>query len=95
MLSCAEVTELVTSYLDKRMPFAQRMSFRMHIAMCPPCRRYLRQVRATIALTGKMPAEPIPAEVRDELARALAAMARSRDAAPVEHVDPGDGGERG
>jgi NMD protein affecting ribosome stability and mRNA decay len=76
MLSCAEVTGLVTSFLDKRMPIRQRMSFRMHIAMCPHCRRYLRQMKATVKVSGRLPVETIPPEVRDALAEALARMSR-------------------
>lgn len=74
MMSCSEITEQVTAYLDRRMPLSQRMAFRMHIMMCRHCRRYLRQMRATVALTGKMPVEPVPDEVRDDLVRALLAV---------------------
>lgn len=67
MLSCQGITELVTEYLERRMPLGKRLSFRMHVGMCRHCRRYLRQMRTTIAATGELPAEPIPVEVRDEL----------------------------
>lgn len=79
MMSCSEITELVTAYLDRRMPLSQRMAFRMHILMCPHCRRYLRQVRATVKLTGQLPAEPIPDQVRDDLVRALLAIRDETD----------------
>jgi len=78
MMSCAEITGLVTSFLDGRMPLRQRLAFRMHIAMCPHCGRYLRQVRATVRLTGKLPVETMPPDVRDELVRALHAMAQKQ-----------------
>jgi len=87
MLSCREITELVTAYVEKQMPLMQRLQFRMHIGMCKHCRAYLRQVRTTLELTGALPAEPMPTEVRDELARRLAAM-RRKDAESPE-------GERG
>lgn len=76
MMSCAEITELVTTFLDKRMPLRQRLAFRMDIAMCTHCRRYLRQVTTTVRMTGRLPVEPMPSEVRDELVRALLAMAQ-------------------
>lgn len=84
MMSCSEITELVTAYLDRRMPLSQRMAFRMHMLMCPHCRRYLRQVRATVALTGKLPTEPVPEEVREDLVRALLAIRDEADE-PTSH----------
>jgi len=74
MLTCAEITELVTAYLEKQMPWRRRMAFRMHIGMCRHCRAYLRQMRTTVQTLGHMPAEPIPTDVLDELARRLRSM---------------------
>jgi len=78
MLTCAEVTGLVTTYLDGKMPWRQRVAFRWHLGMCRHCRAYLRQMRSTVRVLGRVEVEPIPPDVRDELARRLAAM-RKRD----------------
>lgn len=67
MLSCKELTELVTDYLEGRLPFWQRMSFQLHLGMCGHCRAYLRQMRLAIRTAGKLPAGPIPPEVREQL----------------------------
>jgi predicted anti-sigma-YlaC factor YlaD len=77
MLTCQEITELVTAYVERRMSLMQRARFRMHIGMCKHCRRYLRQMRTTVRLTGAMPADPMPRDVRDELARRLSTMRRA------------------
>lgn len=69
MLSCPQITELVTDYLEGRLPLKQRLQFQMHIGMCRHCRRYLRQMRLTIRTLGSMPPEPPPADVLDELMR--------------------------
>ncbi len=69
MLTCRQITELVTDYLEGRLTFVQRMSFHMHVGMCVHCRAYLRQMKLTIRATGKLPPSPIPADVRDELLR--------------------------
>jgi predicted anti-sigma-YlaC factor YlaD len=69
MLTCQEVTELVTDYLEGRMPFMQRVRFHMHVGMCRHCRAYLRTMRTTVKTLGKLPAAPIPDDVRDELLR--------------------------
>jgi anti-sigma factor RsiW len=69
MLSCQEVTERVTDYVDGAMPFGQRVSLWMHLAMCRHCRAYLQQYRETIAIMNQLPDEPPPPECRDELLR--------------------------
>ena len=67
MLTCAEITELVTDYVERKMPLGDRMRFWMHIGMCKHCRAYLRQMRQTVDVLGKLPLEPIPEDVRGEL----------------------------
>lgn len=67
MLSCKEVTELVTDYLEGRLSLMDRMRFKMHIGMCKHCRAYLSQMKKTVEVVGKMPDEPIPEDVHDEL----------------------------
>ena len=73
MLTCRDITELVTDYAEGRMSLWTRMRFRMHVGMCRHCRAYLQQLKTTVRLTGAIPPEPMPAEVRDEL------LARFRD----------------
>jgi anti-sigma factor RsiW len=67
MLNCQQITELVTDYVEGRLPFGDRMRFRMHVGMCKHCREYLRQMRLTIATVGHLPDEPMPDAVRDEM----------------------------
>lgn len=67
MLSCRDLTELMTDYVEGKMSLGQRLRFQMHLGMCTPCRAYLRQMRLTITTLGKLPAEPVPEDVRREL----------------------------
>ncbi|MBI4483432.1 MAG: zf-HC2 domain-containing protein [Acidobacteria bacterium] len=67
MITCKEMTELVTDYLEGRLPWGRRLRFRLHLGMCWRCRIYLRQMKQTIRTLGKLPPEPISEEVRDEL----------------------------
>ena len=53
-LSCQELVELVTDYLDGALPPAERMRFDAHIAGCDGCHTYLEQIRLTIARTGSL-----------------------------------------
>lgn len=69
MLTCRDVTERATDYVEGAMPFGQQVSLWMHLAMCKHCRAYLHQYRTTIALMNQLPEEPPPPECRDELLR--------------------------
>lgn len=71
MLSCKEITELVTEYLERRLPLGQHLKFWVHISMCGHCRRYLRQMRMTVRLASHQPVAPPSPEVRDALKKAF------------------------
>ena len=66
-LTCKEFTEAITDYLEGDLTFTQRVRFQMHLGMCMGCRRYLRQMKLTIRTLGRLPEEPIPPAVRNEL----------------------------
>ncbi len=66
-LVCQEVVELVTDYLEGTMPPRDRARFENHIADCPNCRRYLAQMRTTLAVLGRIEAEAVAPEAMDEL----------------------------
>jgi anti-sigma factor RsiW len=50
-LTCRELVELVTDYLDDALPDTERTRFEAHVAACPGCDRYVDQIRATVDLT--------------------------------------------
>jgi len=53
-LSCQELVELVTDYLEDVLPAPERARFDAHIAGCEHCTAYLEQMRTTIVLTGRL-----------------------------------------
>ena len=60
-LSCQELVELVTSYLEGALSPGEHDSFVHHVEGCTGCREYLAQMRATIELTGTLtPADLSP-----------------------------------
>ncbi len=63
------MTELVTDYLEGRLPLPRRVRFQLHLGMCRHCRAYLRQMKATIRTLGRLPQEPIPPHIADDLLR--------------------------
>lgn len=66
-ITCQDLTDLITEYLEGSMSFSERVRFQIHLGFCQGCRNYLNQMKTTIRTVGKLPAEPIPDEVRDEL----------------------------
>jgi predicted anti-sigma-YlaC factor YlaD len=78
MMTCKELTELVTDYLEGRMSLWRRVQFQLHLGMCGHCRAYLVQMRSTIQAVGRLPLEPPPAELREELLRRFASMRPDR-----------------
>ena len=58
-LSCQELVELVTDYLEDALPPVERARFEAHIEPCDGCRTYLEQIRTTIGLTGRLAPEQL------------------------------------
>jgi anti-sigma factor RsiW len=54
-LSCQEIVELVTDYIEDAMPAGERRRFEHHLSYCPGCVTYVEQIRATIRATGAIP----------------------------------------
>ena len=69
MLTCRQMTELVTDYLESRMIWRDRVRFQMHLGMCRHCREYVRQMKETIRAAGRVEIEPPPSSVEEELLR--------------------------
>lgn len=66
-LACKELVELLTHYLEGALAEHDRVRLEDHLALCDGCRSYLEQMRATIALTGMLTEDQIPAEGKQEL----------------------------
>ena len=66
-ITCKDLVELVTDYLDDRMPAEQRLRFEEHIAFCSPCAVYLEQMRQTISVTGALREDDLDQESRDAM----------------------------
>jgi anti-sigma factor RsiW len=66
-LTCQELVELVTEYLEETLPPAERVRFEAHLAGCRGCRTYLEQMRQTIAALGTLPEEAIAADAEATL----------------------------
>jgi len=61
---CQQAVELVTDYLEGKLPPSARRRFERHLAGCPHCTEYLAQMRATIALTGRITPDDLSEQMR-------------------------------
>jgi predicted anti-sigma-YlaC factor YlaD len=70
-LTCRELAEIVTDYLEDALPPAERARFEDHLSMCSGCRAYLDQMRRTLSALGTLPEATIPQQSRDDLLHAF------------------------
>jgi anti-sigma factor RsiW len=70
-MTCRELVELVTDYVEGALPDSERKRFDEHVAECPGCDAYVRQLRETIRLTGTLADEQLSDEARRLLLRAF------------------------
>jgi len=75
-LTCHQVVELVTAYLDDGLSPEDRERFEQHLASCSGCRNYLEQVRRTIETTGRVQLA-LPAELEEKLLEAFRGWRRA------------------
>jgi anti-sigma factor RsiW len=60
------MVELITDYLEGTLSRSQRRRFEAHLAGCEHCTEYLVQMRATITATGRLRAEDLTPQMREE-----------------------------
>jgi predicted anti-sigma-YlaC factor YlaD len=70
-LTCRELVELVSDYLEGALPARDRLLFEQHLVFCPPCTTYVEQMRDTVRLVGRLTEEALPQETRDGLLQAF------------------------
>jgi predicted anti-sigma-YlaC factor YlaD len=66
-ITCKELVEIVTDYLEGRMAPNRRVLFEEHVAFCSWCQTYLDQMRETIRLTGALREEDISPDTKETL----------------------------
>ena len=77
-LTCREVIDLLTDYVEDALPEQERRRVEAHLASCDGCTTYLEQMRETIRLTGMLTAEQIPEAGRARLLDAFRDWTRPR-----------------
>ncbi len=72
-LTCQELVELVTEYLEYSLDADARARFELHLSVCPGCIDYLEQIRLTVRATGQLREEALEPAVRNALLDAFRA----------------------
>ena len=66
-ITCQELVELVTSYLEGALPEKERVLFEQHLVICRACSTHLDQVRATQRALRGIGSAPIDPDARAKL----------------------------
>ncbi len=66
-LTCQEIVELVTSYLEDGLSPGDRERFEEHLVFCDGCGTYLEQMRQTIQVTGRLRETELPPALQERL----------------------------
>jgi len=66
-ISCRELVEVVTAYLEGTLAAAEVVRFEAHLGGCVGCDAYLDQMRQTVAALGHLPPESVSPEAERRL----------------------------
>lgn len=79
-LTCQEVVEMITGFLEGGVDDPTRLRFERHLAGCLGCGEYLEQMRRTVGELSRLPDPPLSASTRRVLLEALRASIEGRAA---------------
>ena len=88
-LSCRELVELVTDYLEGALAPVDLQRFERHIAGCDGCTLYLAQLRETIRITGTITTDDLSPDAERELLSAFRGWASRSLQGPAGPASPG------
>jgi hypothetical protein len=81
MLSCKDVTQLLSEAMDRSLPLGKRIGVRLHLLICKFCARYERQlfqIRETVRrlveteeAAGGTPGEPLSEGAKVRIRKSL------------------------
>jgi anti-sigma factor RsiW len=82
-LSCQELVELVTDYVEDALSPEDRARFEEHLEICEACRSYLGQMEATVRVVGRLRPEDLAPEAEQMLLAAFRDWKRSESPPPL------------
>ncbi len=85
-MTCQELVELVTDYLEGTLSVHDRERFEAHLLDCDECPIYLEQIRVTIRTVGVLTEQRMSQTAKADLLRLFSAWKRDRAEPPTsEH----------
>jgi putative zinc finger protein len=69
--SCKQITDWVYDYLSDNLNRDLKRDFQQHLKICPDCVHFLNTYKKTVAVTGTVHAEEIPAKVKANILKFL------------------------
>ena len=76
-LTCQELVELVTDYLEGALSAMERARFEAHLTECDLCPEYLEQMRQTIRTCARLTEESLPPQAKHDLLELFRSWKRS------------------
>jgi len=67
MLTCREAIARMSAYLDRDLGWLDVIRLALHLACCAPCRAYLRTLRRTVQMMGRVGDVEMPDEMKQRL----------------------------
>jgi anti-sigma factor RsiW len=77
-LTCQELVELVTEYLEESLSPEDRLRFEEHLEECGNCTRYVNQIRRTKLLTGRLLEDAVQPSEKQKLLAVFEDWKKSR-----------------
>jgi anti-sigma factor RsiW len=78
-ITCRQAVALMTDYLDGALGPDDRALVEAHLAECENCAEHLRQIRITVAVTGRIGEEDLDPVIREDLMDLYRRWRRDRD----------------
>jgi anti-sigma factor RsiW len=75
-ITCQELTEVLTDYLEGVMPHEDQARFEAHLAICEGCVTYVQQMRQTIETVRELRPEHVADTVPEDVLAAFRAWKR-------------------
>ena len=76
VLTCRDLVELITDYLDDVLEAGTTGLVELHLALCAGCETYLNQMMRTASLLGEIPVETLTVQVQATLLDAFRGFPR-------------------
>lgn len=78
MFSCRQIYDLITEYDEGSLDAGERRQFESHVVICPACRGFLSQMRATREHLRHGSEPEFPPELEDSIVSAFQAWKKQQ-----------------